>query len=97
MATPAPTEIRFALRGPLRPADLPGLRARICGLIRPGITTALFDVSQARADAVTVDALAQLQLVAGRRGCQVRLRGCSPELRDLVAFMGLANVLPEAG
>jgi ABC-type transporter Mla MlaB component len=59
------------------------------------VTIARFDVSAARADAVTVDALAQLQLLAKRRRCQIRLRGCSPALRDLVEFMGLTNVLPE--
>jgi ABC-type transporter Mla MlaB component len=46
-------------------------------------------------DAVTVDALARLQLAARRHGCQVRLRGASMELRELVAFMGLRDVLPD--
>jgi ABC-type transporter Mla MlaB component len=95
MATPAASEISLALRGPLQRADLPGLRERLCRLIEPGVRIARFDVSAARADAVTVDALAQLQLLARRRGCQVRLRGCSRELRALVAFMGLTDVLPE--
>jgi hypothetical protein len=45
-------------------------------------------------DAVTVDALARLQLAAQRHGCQVRLRHASDELLQLVAFMGLAEVLP---
>ena len=52
------------------------------------------DVRKAKADAQTVDALARLQLVARRNQCQVRLRGASPELCQLVAFMGLSNVLP---
>jgi ABC-type transporter Mla MlaB component len=95
MAARASTEISLALRGPLRRDDLPGLRDRLCRLIAPGIRIARFDVSGARADAVTVDALAQLQLLAKRRGCQVRLRGCSRELRELVAFMGLDSVLPD--
>jgi hypothetical protein len=38
---------------------------------------------------------ARLQLAARRRGCQVRLRGASDELRSLVTFMGLENVLAE--
>ena len=42
-----------------------------------------------------VDALARLQLAARRRGCQVRLRGASDELRGLVGFMGLGAVLPD--
>ena len=48
-------------------------------------------------DAVTVDALARLQLAAQRRGCRVRLRNASAELRELVAFMGLADVLARVG
>jgi anti-anti-sigma regulatory factor len=52
------------------------------------------DARGVTADAVTVDALARLQLAARRHQCQVRLRGASPELRELVAFMGLTDVLP---
>ena len=46
-------------------------------------------------DAVTVDALARLQLGASATGCTVRLRNASDELHELVAFMGLTAVLPE--
>ena len=53
------------------------------------------DVSWARADATTVDALARLQLAAKRAGRFVRLRNASADLLELVAFMGLADVLPE--
>jgi hypothetical protein len=42
-----------------------------------------------------VDALARLQLAARRTGCQVRLRNASTELLELVAFMGLRDVLPD--
>jgi len=41
-----------------------------------------------------VDALARLQLVAGRLGFTLRLRGASAELLELIWFMGLADVLP---
>jgi len=44
---------------------------------------------------VAVDALARLQLAARRRGCQVRLRRAPNELRELLAFMGLRDILPE--
>jgi hypothetical protein len=44
-------------------------------------------------DAVTVDALAKLQLAARRRGCRITLEHASPELCELVAFMGLTEVL----
>ena len=46
-------------------------------------------------DAVTVDALARLQLAARRHGCRVRLCSTSKALRELVSFMGLTDVLPE--
>jgi ABC-type transporter Mla MlaB component len=90
------TTITFGIRGPLARSDLPGLSARVCALLRSThATVALCDVSGIGADAVAVDALARLQLAAYRHGCQVRLRRCTPELRDLVAFMGLADVLVE--
>ena len=44
---------------------------------------------------MTVDALARLQLAARRRGCRVRLCNASPALLDLVAFMGLTEVLAD--
>ncbi len=44
-------------------------------------------------DLATVDALAQLALVARRRGCRVQLRHASPELRELLALAGLADVV----
>jgi ABC-type transporter Mla MlaB component len=44
-------------------------------------------------DVGTVDALARLQLTACRLGCQVRLRGASRELLDLLALTGLRDVL----
>lgn len=90
------TTISFALRGPIAPADLPGLCDRVCALLQAtGAAIAWCDVCGVGSDAVTVDALARLQLAAGRHGCRVRLRGASDELRDLVAFMGLADVLPD--
>jgi ABC-type transporter Mla MlaB component len=44
-------------------------------------------------DAVTVDALARLQLTARRAGCSVLLLHAGPELLDLLDLMGLANVM----
>jgi ABC-type transporter Mla MlaB component len=45
-------------------------------------------------DIVLIDALARLQLTARRFGCQVRLRHACGELRDLLALMGLTEVVP---
>jgi ABC-type transporter Mla MlaB component len=53
----------------------------------------LVDVHGVRPDALTVDALVRLELVARREGCRVRLRGAPRELVQLIAFMGLAEVL----
>jgi len=69
--------------------------ARVCELLeRTGADVAFCDVDGVAADAVTVEALARLQLAARRHGCRVRLRNASAELLDLVAFIGLRDVLP---
>jgi ABC-type transporter Mla MlaB component len=94
MAVPVPAAIVFTICGPIARADLPGLCDRVCGLLtehRPLV--AVCDVDGVAADAVTVDALARLQFAARRYGCRVRLRGAAPELAELVAFMGLRDVL----
>ena len=96
MDSPAPDSIAFAITGPIARSDLPGLCERVCALLeRSDVDVALCDVSGVDPDAVTVDALARLQLAAQRRGCQVRLRHASKELIGLVAFMGLRDVLPD--
>jgi len=64
---------------------------------RSAITVVFFDVQGFAVDAVTVDALARLQIAARRHQCQLRLRGASNELRELVAFMGLRDVLSCCG
>jgi hypothetical protein len=45
-------------------------------------------------DAVTVDALARLQLTARRLGHRGLLRHASPRLSELLAMVGLCDVLP---
>jgi hypothetical protein len=62
---------------------------------RPGLSPLALDVRGAAPDAVTVDVLARLQLGARRCGCLLLLRGTPPELLELLAFMGLADALPE--
>ena len=96
MASPPKSTVAFTIEGPIARADLPGLCDRVCGLLernRAGV--ALCDVSSVDVDAVTVDALARLQLAARRHGCQVRLRHASQELLELVAFMGLSDVFTD--
>lgn len=53
------------------------------------------DVKRAPADAQTVDGLAHLQLAIRRCGYEMKLLGASEELRELIAFMGLHEVLVE--
>lgn len=56
------------------------------------------DVGDLAADAVAVDTLARLQVTARRLGLEIRLCHASSELRDLLAFVGLRDVLGvEAG
>ena len=95
MAARAPQTVAFAIRGPIARSDLPGLCERVCTVLaRSAPDVVQCDVTGVEPDAVTVDALARLQLAARRHGCQVQLRRASRELLELVEFMGLRDVLP---
>jgi ABC-type transporter Mla MlaB component len=95
MAAPAPQPVAFAIRGPIARADLPGLCKRVCALLESNdADVVVCDVHGVEPDAVTVDALARLQLAARRHECRVRLCSASSELLELLAFMGLRDVLP---
>ncbi len=88
--------IAFALHGPIARADLRTLCERISALLaETRAEMVVCDVRGAKADAVTVDALARLQLAAGRHGSRLCLRGAPPDLLDLVSFVGLGDVLSE--
>jgi anti-anti-sigma regulatory factor len=64
----------------------------------PGPRTIVCDVSALDPDALTIDALARLQLSSRRVGLELRLRHASNELQELLAFVGLDEVLRlEAG
>ena len=54
------------------------------------------DVRCLRAHAVVVDALARLQLEAMRGGWRISLHNASPELVELIAFIGLEQALPRS-
>jgi ABC-type transporter Mla MlaB component len=96
MGAQAPKTVGFAVRGPIAREDLAGLCQRVCALLEESeAAVVLCDVHGVEPDAVTVDALARLQVAAHRRGCRVRLRGASTALLELVAFMGLADVVPD--
>ena len=96
MATHAPETVGVTIRGPLGRGDLPGLYARVCRLLEANAGRAvLCDIAEIASDAVAVEALARLQLGARRHACEVRLQHTSTELREVVAFMGLKDVLPD--
>ncbi len=90
-----PSTIVLVISGPIVRTDVPGL----CGRVRAALNRThgelvVCDVSAlADPDAVTVDALARLQLTARRLGRHVRLRHACGELRDLIALMGLQGVV----
>ena len=64
----------------------------------PRPSTLICEVGSLAPDAVTIDAMARLQLVARRLGQQVVLRGASSELLELLELFGLSDVLRvEAG
>jgi ABC-type transporter Mla MlaB component len=93
-----PAEASFRIWGPIRRGDLPGLTERVCGVLTAASGEALAcDVTGVVADAVCVEALARLQLAARRKGCRITLHNAGPDLLELVAFLGLADVLTEEG
>jgi ABC-type transporter Mla MlaB component len=94
MAALPPSTITFAIAGPIDPEGLPALYERVCRMLETsGAAFAVCDVAGVEADAVAVDALARLQLAARRHRCRIMLRHTSDELRALIAFMGLDDVL----
>jgi ABC-type transporter Mla MlaB component len=90
----APAQLAFSIRGPIARADLPGICDRVCRLLaESGGGVVACDVQGIEPDAVAVDALARLQVAARRRGCRVVVRSTSDELRELIALMGLEEVI----
>jgi hypothetical protein len=93
------TTIAFTVWGPIARSDLPGLSERVCRLFQgpliseAGGAVVVCDAAGVPADAVTVEALARLRLVALRHHSTVRLCRASDELLQLVAFLGLGDVL----
>jgi ABC-type transporter Mla MlaB component len=94
MAASAQRSVSIAIRAPLRREDLTGLFERTCALLAGCSSGELrCEVGNVDADAVAVDALARMALAARRNDCSVRLSGASEDLRALVSFAGLGDVL----
>ncbi len=90
------SSLHLAVCGPLRPEQLPSLCAEVSDLLESsGAHSVRCDVGESVADAVTVDALARIALVARRRHCSFRLHGASRPLRELISLMGLDEILHE--
>ena len=81
---------------PIVQADIPGLCEGIGAILQAYDAGPLvFDVGAITdPDAVTVEALARLQLTARRLGRRVRFQNACRELRELVDFVGLSGVVP---
>lgn len=88
--------IVFAIKGGIARADTPALCARLRVLLESTRgDRVICDVGRlVQVDLATVDALARLQLVARRYRRQFRVRNASEELADLLALVGLSEVVP---
>jgi ABC-type transporter Mla MlaB component len=86
----------LALTGPVERDRIATLCEHARTLIaRSAADTVVCDLSRlGRPDAVTVEALARLQLEARRLGRRIVFRDACGELRELVAFVGLDRALP---
>ena len=63
---------------------------------RPRFIVAIDVSALTHPDPVILDALVRLQLAVGRLGASIQLRNASAELVDLLALVGLADVIPVA-
>ena len=94
---PAP-EVEFGLPGHIDRTEIPWLCRRLqilaVSLVAEPIVCDVGAVAEP--DAVTVDALARLQLTARRSGREFGIRHASSELEELLDLMGLAAVIHAA-
>lgn len=98
-ALPTPPEastIDVVISGPITRAAIAGLCERVrVALEGSGADLVVCDVGAlADPDAATIDAVARLQLTARRLGRQVWLRDACGELLELIALVGLGDVVP---
>lgn len=86
----------MVIRGGIAPRDIAALCERVQVLLEAGDADGLVcDVAAVVVpDAVTVDALARLQLTARRSGQRIRLLHACGALVDLLGLVGLTEVLP---
>jgi ABC-type transporter Mla MlaB component len=91
LPAPKKSSIAFAVEGRVTRTDIPGLCAALALVLEEsgGEVVECEVGALVRPDASVVEALARLQLVALRRGSRIRLWNASPELCELIDFMGL--------
>ncbi len=94
---PEPSAMVVEIAGRIDPADIPALCERVRLALE--VSTARVVVCDVRAlvdpDCVAVDALARLQLTVTRLGRRLVLLDVSPQLRALLCFAGLSEVLAQ--
>ena len=96
---PGPGGTVLVMIGPITRDGIPSLceRARrLLGSCYPGPVACDVGALE-RPDAVTIDALARLQLTARRLGYRVELQRACGELEELLVLTGLGDVMPCAG
>jgi ABC-type transporter Mla MlaB component len=93
---PEPDMTILLLSGPIARTDIAAICARAREMLEGSdADPVICDVGALEDnDAVTVDALARMQLTARRVGRRIRLRHACGELQELLAFLGLSDVLP---
>jgi ABC-type transporter Mla MlaB component len=89
-----PTTVVFAFDGPLARGDVAPLCERMRALLeRSGADVVVCELGTGVvADAVTVDALARLQLTARRLARRLRVPRLPADLAALLAFVGLEEL-----
>jgi ABC-type transporter Mla MlaB component len=92
--TPEPRTGILLIDGPVAAADVPRLCERLRALLQTSaLEVVVCDAGTLAADAVTIEALARLQLTARRLDRRIRLQRVPCELGRLLTFAGLDDVL----
>jgi len=93
---PETTALVLVVGGSITRADIERLCNRLRAMLEGNrAPLVICDVGElVDPDVVAVDALARLQLTARRLGRQIQLRHACDELRELLALMGLSDVVP---
>jgi len=85
------------IEGPIARADAARLCGTISATVERGAAVVICDVGAViDPDLGTVDVLVRLALTARRLGSALRLRHACGELQDLLALVGLTDVVPIA-